>query len=155
MIALLILVALLSLPVLWRIYYEFFQHKTHKLWLDVLKILFVYTFVSTIGGMIILRVYLNKIMSTLYQMEEAAFKGRDLARFYLPQARDELRHVRDRIASHNKEADAPSAADIAKTVMPVIGMLLKNEQNLLRWGMSGMKVYKTVSAFLKGKPGAN
>lgn len=93
----------------------------------------------------------HKIMQLLGQLEDLAYFGDDMARFYMPYARSELKEFNDKIRKHREQPDMPSSIEIMKDVWPVISLLLKRDANILHWGKVGMKAYKALSSFFKGQ----
>lgn len=138
----------------WRIALAVQAQSINNLPLDILKIIFF--FVLLIGIVAIVGVHLFKkdIEELLAQLEQEAVFGRDMARFYLPLAREELKDINKKIKAYGEEAETtPSHTEILKNIMPLISFAFKKETSIIRWAIAGLRAYKTLSSIFK-KPGS-
>lgn len=134
----------------WRIFLAVQANSINDLALDILKIIFF--FVLLIGIVIVVGVHLFKkdIESLLVQLEQEAVFGRDMARFYMPMAREELKELNKKIMSYKEEAETtPTQAEILKNIMPLISFAFKKETSVIRWAIAGLRAYKTLSSIFK------
>ncbi len=118
---------------------------------DIVKILLVYAVVAIIGTLIAYWKYRDKIMEILLQLEDLAWFGDDLARFYMPYVRGELKDFNERLTKAKQDPDLPTGMDLAKDLWPVVSLIIKRDPNLLKWGQVGLKAFKTLSVFFKDK----
>ncbi|MBX9667451.1 MAG: hypothetical protein K2X93_07520 [Candidatus Obscuribacterales bacterium] len=118
---------------------------------DIVKILLVYAVVAIIGALIAYWKYRDKIMEILLQLEDLAWFGDDLARFYMPYVRGELKDFNERLTKAKQDPDLPTGMDLAKELWPVVSLIIKRDPNLLKWGQVGLKAFKTLSVFFKDK----
>lgn len=118
---------------------------------DIIKILVVYVALAIIGALIACWKYRDKIMEILLQLEDLAWFGDDLARFYMPYVRGELKEFNERLTKAKQEPDLPTGVDLAKELWPVISLIIKRDPNILKWGKVGLKAFKTLSVFFKDK----
>ncbi len=141
----------LLIPIVARVAYRIFNHYPFAgTVVDVLKILFIYVLVGGLGILLGVWIYRHKIMEILAQLEDLAYFGDDMARFYMPYARSELKDLNQRINSHKNDPMIPSTVEVVRDLWPFISMILKRDPNIIKWGTVGLKVYKTLSAFFKG-----
>ncbi len=118
--------------------------------LDIAKILIVYVLIGSVLALIGFFMYRHKIMELLAQLEDLAYFGDDMARFYMPYVRSELKEFNDKIRKAKDAPDEPNPVEIMKDLWPVVSMLLKRDADILKWGKVGMRAYKTLSTFFKG-----
>lgn len=118
--------------------------------LDVAKILIVYVLIGSVLALVGFYMYRHKIMELLAQLEDLAYFGDDMARFYMPYVRSELKEFNDKIRKAKDAPDEPNPVEIMKDLWPVVSMLLKRDADILKWGKVGMRAYKTLSTFFKG-----
>lgn len=138
----------LSVPIIWRL--SQIDHLEGG-FLDVAKILFIYILIGTSLLLLGVFIYRQKILQLLFELEELAEFGEDFARFYMPYAREELRALNAKLTRHKQDPTIPTSLELVKEFWPVIFMFFKKEQNLLRWGLAGVKALKSLSEFLEGK----
>jgi|AGTN01.3.fsa_nt_gi hypothetical protein len=134
----------------WRIALAVQANSINHLGLDILKIIFF--FVLLVGVVAIVGVHLFKkdIETLLMQLEQEAVFGRDMARFYLPMAREELKDINKKIQSYKEDAEkTPSQTEIIKNIMPLISFAFKKETSVIRWAIAGLRAYKTLSSIFK------
>lgn len=143
---------LLAIPIVIHVAIRVSSHEPlNGIAMDVLKIIFSYLMIGSIGALVGIFVYRRKIMEILNQLEDLAYFGDDMARFYMPYLRSELREFNERMNRHKQDPTIPTSLEIVRDLWPVVSMLLKRDPNILNWGKVGFKVYKTVSAFFKGQ----
>jgi len=119
--------------------------------MGVAKIIFSYFLLGGTGALAGIWYFRHKIMEILAQLEDLAYFGDDMARFYMPYARSELKDLNERLRKHQEDPTMPSTVEIARDLWPVVQMILKRDPNVIKWASVGLKVYKTVSAFFKGQ----
>lgn len=138
----------LSIPIIFRLCQV--DHVEGML-MDVTKIIFSYVLFGSIGALGAIFVYRHKIMQLLFELEEVAMLSKEMAHFYMPYARDELKGLNKKLNKHKEEPTVPSGFELAKEFWPVLSLFLKKEQNLLRWGMAGAKAVQTMIQFINGQ----
>lgn len=144
-------VIVLLIPIGARVAYRVINHYPFAGTLvDVVKILFIYVLLGGLGILIGVWIYRHKIMELLAQLEDLAYFGDDMARFYMPYARSELKDLNQRINAHKHDPTIPSTVEVVRDLWPFINMILKRDPNIIKWGTVGLRVYKTLSAFFKG-----
>ncbi len=143
-----VVAVLLMIPIVWRLCQ--FDHMQNA-FLDVIKIIFCYVLVGSSGLMIGVFLYRQKILQLLAELQDLAEFGEDFARFYMPYAREELRAINAKLTRHKQDPSMPTSFELAKEFWPVLLLLVKKEQNLLRWGMAGVKALKSLSEFINSK----
>ena len=152
---LIVLVTFLSLPIL--AYAGYYVSPlgpgilSGGLLMGVLKILTFYTLVALILVLAAIGVYGKSIIHYLELAEEYAQLGRDMTALYMPVYREQLKELNEKLLKQKYQADIPTAADLAKDLMPFVSLFLKKEKNIIKWGLTGLRVYKTVSKFFKGE----
>lgn len=143
-------VIVLMLPIAGRIAYRVMNnYPLTGTVMDVAKIIFIYVLTALLGILIGVWIYRHKIMEILAQLEDLAYFGDDMARFYMPYARSELKDLNERINSYKNDPIVPSSVEIARDLWPIISMVMKRDPNMIKWAKVGLKVYKTLSAFFK------
>jgi hypothetical protein len=133
----------------WRIFIAVQAQSFADLPLDILKIIFFFILVTGCGAIVVLHLFRKDLEELLMQLEHEATLGRDMARFYLPMAREELKDLNSKIQSYKEEPQAPTQTEILKNIMPLISFVLKKETSLIRWGLAGLRAYKTLSSIFK------
>ncbi len=118
--------------------------------MDVAKILILYVLIGSVGALTGFFIYRHKIMELLAQLEDLAYFGDDMARFYMPYVRSEMKDFNERIRKLKDEPAVPNSMEIMKDLWPVVSLLLKRDADILKWGKVGMKAYKVLSSFFKG-----
>ncbi len=118
---------------------------------DIVKILVVYVAIAIIAALIACWKYREKIMEILLQLEDLAWFGDDLARFYMPYVRGELKEFNERLTKARQDPELPTGVDLAKELWPIVSLILKRDPNILKWGKVGLKAFKTLSVFFKDK----
>jgi hypothetical protein len=148
-----IAVILLALPIIGHVATRLNSHDpTAGIVLDVAKILLVYVLIGSVAALSGFFLYRHKIMELLAQLEDLAYFGDDMARFYMPYLRSEMKDFNEKIRKYEQGPATPSSIDIMKDVWPVVSMLLKHDTDIIKWGKVGMKAYKALSVFFKGHP---
>jgi hypothetical protein len=140
----------LAIPIVANTAYHIMTNRLEGTVMDIAKIILIYVLTGGLGALIGLWIYRHKIMELLAQLEDLAYFGDDMARFYMPYARSELKDLNERLNKHKQDPTIPSTFEVARDVWPVISMILKRDPNIIKWGTVGLKVYKTLSAFFKG-----
>ena len=89
-------------------------------------------------------------MNLLIEVEEVALFGRDFALFNLPIYRQQLVDLKEKLKGTDKE-EVISGLDIVKDLAPIFKMFMAKDKSLLKWGMSGFKMFKKLKSFIEGK----
>ncbi|MDZ4836259.1 MAG: hypothetical protein SGJ27_20970 [Candidatus Melainabacteria bacterium] len=142
---------LLAIPIALHVGYRIYTNAPFAgTILDVAKILVVYFLIGSCLVLTGFSLYRHKIMELLAQLEDLAYFGDDMARFYMPYMRTELKDFNEKIRKHNSTPGMPSSMEIFRDLWPVINLLLKRDPDIIKWGRVGMKAYKSISALFKG-----
>ena len=120
---------------------------------DIVKILMIYALIGVIGALVLVFKFRSELMLELQQAEEYAYLGRDMTKMYMPIYREQLRELNAKIGAATRDSTIPTGLELAKDLVPLVSLLLKKEPNMLKWGLSGLKVYRTLSSFLRNKGG--
>ncbi len=95
-------------------------------------------------GLICLLVFIfrHRLSAELADLEKLAFLGRDEAALLLRQGRASLYTLRQRLeeTSHPHKGHEDHVADLVRNVVPIIGLFINKEKDLLRWGMFGWRI---------------
>jgi hypothetical protein len=151
-----IAIILLALPIVGHVAMRFASNEPMAgTVLDVVKILLVYVLVGSVAALSGFFLYRHKIMELLAQLEDLAYFGDDMARFYMPYVRSEMKDFNEKIRKHKEAPELPSSLDIMRDVWPVVSLLLKRDTDLIKWGKVGLKAYKALSVFFKGNPSSS
>lgn len=134
-----------------RVYLEFAGSGNGRLFLDIVKILFISAAVIAIVALAVLPFAYKKLKNLLIDMEEVALFGRDFALFNLPIYRQQLVQLNEKLKGEGSEEAVASGLDMVKDLLPVIKLLMAKEKNFLKWGMSGFKMLKKLKGFVEGK----
>ncbi len=134
-----------------RVYLEFAGTGNGRLFLDIVKILFISAAVIAIVALAVLPFAYKKLKNLLIDMEEVALFGRDFALFNLPIYRQQLVQLNEKLKGEGSEQAVASGLDMVKDLLPVIKLLMAKEKNFLKWGMSGFKMLKKLKGFVEGK----
>ena len=152
--AIIALVILAMIPVAFiavRVYLEYAGSGNGKLFVDIVKILFISAAFVAIVALAVLPFAYKKLKNLLIDMEEVALFGRDFALFNLPIYRQQLVQLNEKLKGEGSEEAVASGLDMIKDLMPVIKLLMAKEKNFLKWGMSGFKMLKKLKGFVEGK----
>lgn len=134
----------------WRIFLAVQANSINDLALDILKIVFFFVLLTGIVFIAGIHLFKKDIESILMQLEQEAVFGRDMARFYMPMAREELKELNKKIMAYKEETETtPSQAEIIKNFMPLISFAFKKETSVIRWAIAGLRAYKTLSSIFK------
>ncbi|MBI1271725.1 hypothetical protein GC174_14955 [bacterium] len=134
-----------------RVYLEFAGSGNGRLFLDIVKILFISAALIAIVALAALPFAYKKLKNLLIDMEEVALFGRDFALFNLPIYRQQLVQLNEKLKGEGSEEAVASGLDMVKDLLPVIKLLMAKEKNFLKWGMSGFKMLKKLKGFVEGK----
>jgi hypothetical protein len=115
------------------------------------KILFIE--VSLILGLIcvVIAICHKAIHNDLTDLELHAVQGRDEAALLLRQGRASLYSVRQRLEGALHPEPEDHLADLLSNVAPLVGLFLKKEKSLFRWGMFGWKIVSNAAQLLSQK----
>ncbi len=118
--------------------------------LGIVKIVTIYAFSALIVALLVIWRYGKSIIYYLEMAEEYAQLGRDITALYMPVYREQLKELNEKLVRHGQEPVGPNGVDLAKELMPFVTLFLKKEKSILKWGLTGLKLYKTISKFFKG-----
>jgi hypothetical protein len=112
------------------------------------KILFIE--VSLILGLIcvVITICHKAIHNDLTDLELHAVEGRDEAALLLRQGRASLYNIRQRLEGALHPEPEDHLADLLSNVAPLVGLFLKKEKSLFRWGMFGWKIVSNAAQLM-------
>lgn len=117
--------------------------------LYIAKIVFIYITLGAAGGCAAVLFNYRELIFTLRQTEELINVLRDEAVYQLESLRMMLEDVKRKLFPPEEQAEA-NVADLVKSALPVVMLLINKEKNALRWGMFGLKVAREAMDFFKG-----
>ncbi len=116
--------------------------------LYIAKIVFIYIAFGAAGGCAAVLFNYRELIFTLRQTEEFINVLRDEAVYQLESLRMMLEDTKRKLFPPEEQAEQ-SVADLVKTALPVVMLLINKEKNALKWGMFGLKVAREAMDFFK------
>lgn len=120
--------------------------------LYIAKIVFIYIALGLTGACAAVLINYRELIFTLRQAEELTNVVRDEAVFQLEALRAMLEDLKKRLFPPTEEQAHASVAELVKSALPVVMLLINKEKNALRWGMFGLKVAREAMDFFKATP---
>jgi hypothetical protein len=93
------------------------------------------------------------LLVKLMELEHMGNQIRDDALAQIVAGRDGLEKLNQRLSGGNSNHDdgSSSVPELLKAISPLLMFAMQKEKSLIRWGMTGLKVARTIQGFFKGK----